>query len=372
LPAFSAHRGLYAVILRDKAYGLSSATSANWKWWRDCGLSVAVQAAQYNAASLWGRYLVEAGFYHDDADVDRLGPYHFATAPSAAYYAYASLVTGHDTYCPVPRNMGAGYDRWVDGTEFRYKVNVSDAELSGYDVTVEEGGSWLRVKEVPQPCSTVYIMGRMPREGYFAALSSNYQVEFSRIDEGWVVPSVAQAWGAGLALRWLGYDAEMEYRGQRRIANWASNDSSMAARPFNVRGPDRKTVEICAVHPRAKTFSNLPPMCDDSFTWNVEFAIDDSYTVSSTTGIRVGTRGSFLVPNEKDAQIIVPDVQSVMYTPITLRVSTRANVQQAGFRVLGLDTSHNPPDPLRPSAGLEQAQEQEGDDEPGGTSGGNA
>nr|UHS72494.1 MAG: putative gag protein [Totiviridae sp.] len=349
LPAFRAHRGLYAFFLRDKPYGLSSATSASWKWWREAGLSAAVQGAQYNAVSLWGRYLVEAGFYHDDAEVHRLGSYEFATSPSAAYFAYGSLITGHDTYCPVPRNVGAGYERWVDGTEISFRVNVADAEMTGYDVYTSADASYLRVTQVPQPCSSVHVMGRMPAEGYFSTLSSDYRLHFERVSDGWELRNVAQAWGAGMALRWLGFDAEMEYRGVRRRANWAPNESSMAARPFSVSGPDRRSVTLTGVYPRARTFANLPPMNDDTFDWDVSFTIDDTYTVSSTTGLRIGTHGSFRPPGDKDMAIIIPDVQSVMYAPVTLRVLSRANVQQAGFRVLVPSTSHNPPDQARPS-----------------------
>jgi len=346
LPRFRAHRGLYAVLMRDRPFGLSSSVTTTWKWWRDAGLTIAVQGALFNAASLWGRYFVEGGFYHDDADVHRLGSFEFATSPSAAHYAYAALVTGHDTYCPVPRNLGMGYARWLDGTEFTYRIDVADAELTGYNIRPGVDGTYLVVSVLPQPCSTLHVMGRMPHEGYFSCLSSEFKVEFKRLRNGWVLPNIAQAWGFGLASRWLGYDAEMSYEGQSRIANWASNDSSMAARPFHVQGPDIQTVRLNQVIPRQKTFALLPSMAADHNTWDVSYTVDDVYTLKSVSGMRIGTAGTFRIPDGKETTIIVPDVQSVAYTPVTLRVSTRANVQLAGFQVLRPDTSHHPPDPI--------------------------
>lgn len=359
LPEFRAHRGLYAFMMRDKPFGLSSAVTSTWKLWRDMGLSVAVQGGLFNAVSLWGRYFVEAGYYHDDAEVDRLGSYEFGTAPSAAYYCYAALVTGHDTYCPLPRNIGMGYDPWLEDGHVEFAVDVLDADLAGYDVITRGRDSILRITQVPQPCSTTHVMGRMPEEGYFSTLSTSFTVELARLEQGWEVKNVSQAWGVGLATRWLGYDTEMEYRGVTRIANWASNDTSMAARPFHVKGPDRRSVTINAITPRARVFANLPNLCDDITKWRVTYEVDDTYTVISRSKDRIATRGTFYPQAAKDTNVFVIDYQNLMYTPVTLRVSSRANVRQAGFHVLVPDTSHVPQDPVRPStdAGAEPDSE---------------
>jgi hypothetical protein len=364
LPRFRAHRGLYSIFIRDAPYGLSSSVSSTWKLWRDVKFNIAVQHAMLNAVSLWGRYFAEAGYYHGDAEVDRLGAYDFGTAPSAAYYCYASLVTGHDTYCPVPRNLGLAYAPWPEDEPFDIPVEVIEEGVSGYDIKTGPDGRSLVVSEVPQPCSTVHVMGRMPRDGYFSSLSSEFDVTMSRVDDGFVVDNMSQAWGVGLATRWLGYDTEMEYRGKTRIANWASNDTSMAARPFHVKGPDRRTVTIKAITPRLRTFANLPSMADDVARWHVNYNVDDTYTVTSLTAERISTRGQFLPPKEKDPNVLIVDTQTVMYTPVTLRVASRANVQMTGFSVLPPQTSHRPPEPVRPY--LESGIPDEGqEEEPG-------
>lgn len=292
---------------------------------------------------------MEGGFYNDDADVHRLGSYEFATCPSAAYYSYAALITGHETYCPTPRDCGLYYDRWDSDTGVTFPVSVQDAELCGYDIDYDDQSATLRVKRLPPPCSSIHVLGRMPRDGYFSTLSNKFNVKFSRLADGWAMENVSQAWGMGLALRWLGYDAEMSYRGQRRIANWASNDSSMATRPFDTSGPDRVTVELVAVHPRQNVFAVLPSMAADINNWTVEFAIDDTYSFNSTSGLRVPTTGTFLPPGRGPAQILLPDEKNTMYVPIVIRAAARADVQTAGFQILTQETPHYPAQPINPS-----------------------
>ena len=367
LPAFRAHRGLYAMLTNDKAYGISASVTATWKLWKDLGFTIAVQGGLYNAVSLWGRYFVEAGFYHDDAEVGRLGSYEFGEAPSAAYYCYASLVTGHDTYVPVPRNLGLMYDPWLSDGEIEIDVTVADARLTGYDIKREGNSTRLIISQVPQPCSTVHVIGRMPDSGYFRTLSNRFSVDLWRMEEGFEVANVSDAWGVGLAARWLGYDVEMEYRGVSRIANWASNDSSMAARPFHVRGPDRRSVTIKCITPRQRVFGIQPPLTEDKSTWHVQYEIDDSYVIQSRTGTRMGTRGCVMPPAASDPSVAIVDLQATMYTPITLRITNRANVKSVGFQVLPPQTSHVPPRPANPILQSEDVTEDDVMDEGGGT-----
>jgi hypothetical protein len=358
LPAFDALRGSYRVFLNDKAFGLSAAVTQTWRWWQSTGLATIVPSALYNAVSLWGRYLVEGGFYLDTADVATLGKYKFGEAPSAAYYAYASLITGGEVYCAVPLDYGLQYDAWDEDSDYIIDMTVTDLELTGYDVVVEEGTSRLKVTRVPPPCSPATVLGRMPEDGAFTALSNRFVVNFDMFGDGWVVKNVDKAWCFGMAARWLGYDVEMSYNGLRRRANWASNASSTAARPFFVEGPDRVNVLIHEVTPRRKKWAQLPAMGGDTNTWTVTVGVSDAVTVTSLKGPRIGTRGTFVPVAARDAEAFIPADEDIKFAPVILKAYARATVDRAGFQLISQVTSHHPPDPIPPGAGVEQEPEQ--------------
>jgi hypothetical protein len=285
--------------------------------------------------------------------VSTLGRYKFGDAPSAAYYAYASLITGGDVYCAVPLNYGLQYDAWDEDSDYMIDMTVSDLELTGYDVIVDGATSKLKVTRVPPPCSPATVLGRMPQEGAFTALSDRFVVDFDMFDDGWVVKNVDKAWCFGMAARWLGYDVEMSYRGIRRRANWASNASSTAARPFFVEGPDRVNVLIHEVTPRKRKWAQLPAMGGDTNSWTVSVAISDEVTVTSLKGPRIGTRGTFVPVAASAALIHVPADEDLHFAPVVLRAYSRASVDKAGFHIVSQVTSHHPPDPIPHGAGLE-------------------
>jgi hypothetical protein len=353
LPAFDALRGSYRVFLNDKAFGVSAAVTQTWKWWQSTGIATAVPAAMYNAVSLWGRYLVEASFYTEDADVAQLGNFKFGDAPSAAYYAYASLITGGDVYCAVPLNFGLQYDAWDEDNDYMIEMEATDLELTGYDVHIDGGTSKLKVSKVPPPCSPVTVLGRMPTDGAFTALSNHFTVDFDMVSQGWVVKNVDKAWCFGMAARWLGYDVEMTYDGKRRRANWASNASSTAARPFHVEGPDRTNVVINSITPRAKKWGQLPATGGDRNTWEVTVNVSDAVTVTALRGPRISTRGTFITKAASTTALFVPPDEGVQFVPVVMRAYSRAVVDQAGFAIVSQVTSHHPPDPIPLGPALE-------------------
>lgn len=370
LPGFRAWRGTYRVILADKPYGLSSAVTTTWKWWRDAGLATAVPAAQYNAASLWGRYFVEGKYYHDDADVSHVGSLAFAENPGAAYYAYAALVTGGDAYCAVPPGFGMSYGDWEEGDALRLAVAVSESAAAGYDLEEDDEGRWLVIKQVPPPCSLIHVIGRMPDKGIFSCLSTHYEVRFDRVHNGWVFPDLRNAWGFGMATRWLGHDCEMTYGGRTKIANWASNESSIAVRPFHVDGPDRETVRLESVCPRGRVFDLLPGMGADRNKWTIDVAVSEMQMLTATDFARHPTQGVFMPPQGRDVNILIPPAESLSYAPVTIRMAERGQFEQAGFQIVGTITQHHPPDGVdaaQAAAGALALEDQQEGGDPGGS-----
>jgi hypothetical protein len=343
LPGFDSMRGVYPVLLMEDAYGISASVTHTWKWWRSAGLTTAVTAAPYNALSLWGRYLVEAGFYHRDADVYRLGSFEFASAPATAYYAYASLLTGGDVYCAVPPRYGLTYAPWDEDHDYQIPVTVKDLAMTGYNITTVAGSSMLRLQHVPPPCSATFVLGRMPTGGAFSALSSAFDITIQRADDAWVVPSVDKAWCFGMATRWLGYNTVMRYGGVERLANWASNASSVAVRPFHVAGPDIKTVEIISVFERQRVWSIMPSMGNDTTTWHVDVDVTDTYSLQGINTRLMGVTGTFATKKGADASIVVPSLEATTFTPIILRSHRPQDPLEAGFQVVFGHTEHHPP-----------------------------
>lgn len=359
LPRFSAWRGTYRIILGEKPYGISSAVTTSWKWWREAGLATAVPASQYNAASLWGRYFVEAKYYHSDADITRLGSLDFAENPGAAYYAYAALVTGGEAYCAIPPGLGMTYGDWSEGDALRLSVSVTEAAASGYDLEEDDDGTWLVIKNIPPPCSLIHVLGKMPAEGIFSCLASRFEVKFDRIGDGWVFPDLKNAWGFGMATRWLGYDCEMSFEGRTKTANWASNESSIAVRPFHIDGPDRQSVKLNSVTPRGRVFDLIPGMGADLNKWTVTVSSSEMMMLTATDFAKHPTRGVFLPPNEKDVNVIIPPAEGLVYAPMTIRMTSRGQFVQAGFQIVTQTTPHHPPDTAAEALLLAGAPSQE-------------
>jgi hypothetical protein len=354
LPRFDAMRGLFSVILLEDGYGISANVTHTWKWWRDAGLSSAATAAPYNAISLWGRYFVEGGFYHKDADVYKLGSFEFAHAPGSAYYAYASLLTGGDVYCAVPPTYGLSYAPWDEDFDYSIPVTVQDLSMTGYDVEVLAGQAHLKIKNIPQPCTATVVLGRCARDGAFSALSEHFTIPIARADDAWVVPNVDKAWGFGMVTRWLGYNTVMRYNGTQRIANWASNASSIAVRPFQVRGRDIKTVEIISVAERQRVFDLLPSMGNVDTEWSVDVDVTDRFSITGMSGHMVAVDGAFHSKLGKDAPIITANVESTMFMPLIIRAVRPNDPVMAGFQVVYEATGPNPPEPVATSRQPEQ------------------
>jgi hypothetical protein len=343
LPRFDAMRGMFSVLMLEEAFGISANVTHSWKWWLNTGLASATTAAPYNAISLWGRYLVEGGFYDKDADVYQIGSFNFAQAPGAAYYAFASLLTGGDVYCAVPPTYGMAYEPWDPDADNRIPVTVHDLAMTGYDIVTSHGTSTLKVKHVPQPCTATTIIGRCARNGSFTALSDRFEIPISRVSDAWVVPNVDKAWCFGMVSRWLGYDTVMRYNGVQRIANWASNASSIAVRPFYVDGRDARTVDIISVTERTHWFDTLPALGNKDTVWTVEIDVTDKFAILSVSGNTIAVDGAFHGKLGKDVQVVVPSIEASMFTPLILRARQPASAYEAGFQIVDQHTTHEPP-----------------------------
>jgi hypothetical protein len=346
LPRFDSFRGIYAFSLSGVPYAIDTAVTETWKWWTEVGLATAIPAAAMNAFSLWGRYLAEGGFYSDDAEIDRLGDLQFAENPAAAYYAYAALVTGENVYCPLPHSLGVSYEAWRISSGINIDATVIDAEATGYDLEYTDDRARLVIKRIPPPCSAVHVLGRMPKDSAFSALSERFRVNLRRIKDGWVLPTVNEAWGFGLASRWAGYDAEMEYRGEVRRANWAPNQSSIAARPFNVDGPDIIQVVLRKVTPREKMFFFLPGMDGDHVEIDVEVAVSQTVVLMAKHRDWSYSAGNFYPPRRREADVRMPPRVEVAFLPTIITASRRADVSMSGFRVVRDTIPHEPADPV--------------------------
>jgi hypothetical protein len=186
----------------------------------------------------------------------------------------------------------------------------------------------------------------MPSDSAFSALSSRFRVNLRRIRDGWVIPSVNEAWGFGLASRWAGYDAEMEYRGEVRRANWAPNQSSIAARPFNVDGPDIIQVVLRKVTPREKMFFFLPGMDGDLATIDVEVAVSQTVVLMASHRDWSYSAGNFYPPRRREGDIRSPPRVEVAFLPTIITATRRADVNMSGFQVVRETIPHQPADPV--------------------------
>jgi len=185
------------------------------------------------------------------------------------------------------------------------------------------------------------VLGRMPKDGAFSALSQEYTVLMQALDEGWVLPSVDKAWGVGLALRWLGYNATMSYKGVERVANWAPNSTSIAARPFTVKGPDRHSVVLTGVTARRNIFTPMPALAADQTIWKVSVMSTDNISISSQHA-RVSMTGVYVRPAPRGDEIIIPPVGAIQAVPIVLEATHRADVHMSGFRIVMDTTTAHP------------------------------
>lgn len=352
LPKFDAFRGFHNNLLGEMPLGLDSSVRETWKWWRDTGLATAIAGSALNALSLWGRYLAEAKFYRDDSNIGQLGDLQFRENPAAAYYCYAALIAGKDVYCPLPGDTGLTFDPWDDDTMFKLPVAVVDAEARGYEIITEtievQTGNqppvqrqFIRVAELPPPCSAVNVIGRMPRSTAFSALSDRFSVQVDRHEEGWTVKNVNDAWAAGMIARWCGFDMGFEYRGRKTATNWAPNNSSIATRPFSVRGPDTLNVLITNIDSRKKTFMPLPPIDGDSNIWEAEIAVGDSVSLWTNDDKPVSVVGT-LTPASAHPRIELPPMSRLGYLPVTVTAINSVDVQQAGFQIAARLTASQP------------------------------
>ncbi|CDF39728.1 unnamed protein product [Chondrus crispus] len=315
LPAFSAFRGHYRTILAGDAYGLSASALLTWRWWRNAGISTAVHGGMYNAASLWGRYFVEAEDFFQDADLEQVRQHRMSDAPAVAYYRYASMITGHKAYCPVPAGFGMRYLDWKVNDALTLPVSLTGDNLLGYDIETSEDGSLLHVRHIPPPASHIHVLARLPRDGAFKSLSDKFSLTITARQEGWTVPSVMEAWGLGMALGWLGYDAEMSYRGETRIGNWVSNQSQIAAKPFSISGPDVEAVKVLSIE-HMRQHSLLPGLNEKVSRWNVEVAVEGF----SIRGLSMGTValiGAFKATKSNRVDVISSEVGDIVYLPVT-------------------------------------------------------
>jgi hypothetical protein len=336
------------MLLQQEPYGISTVMSNTWEYWRNHGLGCAVQGGMFTAISLWGRYLAEGGYYHAQAGVrNRLCDQAISEVPGAAYYAYASLITGKNTYCPVPRSFGVNFSPWDDDLLDQLPVTTLDTEMRGYDLITVADEVLLNVRQVPPPCSAIHVLGKMPSDGAFRSLSDNFQVNLRAAKDGWVIPSMDQAWGFAMATRWFGYNIDMQYRGATKIGNWAPNGSSIAARPFFVDGPDIETVRVSNIVSRPRTFGILPLLAESDVTWTVDVAVGDRVQISRMNGFGIATKGLY-VPNVKDgdAGLQVRRADEIVYMPVTLLATPRSSRDEAGFQVIGPDIPAAPPDPV--------------------------
>jgi hypothetical protein len=350
LPQYSSWRAAYKPLLLDRPFGYDAQVAQTWKWWNQMKLSAVPIGGAFNALSLWGRYFVEAGYYDEAADVGRLGHHYFRENPGAAYYSYAALITGHETMVDVPAMYGLEYGPWDGEEDFKFGVEVLDLQDAGYNLEVSEDKTELVVKELPPPCSAIHILGKMPNEGMYSCLSSSYKVQFQRVSGGWLFPSVNQAWGFGMATRWLGYDVEMTYNGVRRRGNWASNPTGVAARPFAVKGPDLLGVVVNSVAPREKVFRSLPSMGKDYCEWTINVEVSNTATVLSLAGGRVRAEGKVSMgPVTNQPEIYVPSNTETAYSRVRMVARSRARPLEAGFQVLEQTSLIVPSERVEPS-----------------------
>jgi hypothetical protein len=347
LPRFDTSRGAYKFMMLGESFGVTATMTATFEYWRNHGLACAVQGGMFNALSLWGRYLAEGGYFHPDAGVrNRLGENKITEVPGAAYYAYAAIITGNETYCPVPRSIGVRYDTWSEDLLDSIEVTVLDVAARGYDLLTTHDVDSLLVREVPTPCSAVHVLGRLPQEGMFSCLSDRFVIKATSTPDGWVLPNVSSAWGLAMVTRWFGYDTEMTYKGQTKIANWAPNSSSIAARPFFTKGSDIQTVFVNGIAPRKKVYRQLPYMGAGESSWQIDVAVADCFTVVSHSGKRLATMGAFAPRYGKDeGKFLVNMAVDMSYAEITISVDNRSSTVEAGFRLVMPDQVGIPPDP---------------------------
>lgn len=195
----------------------------------------------------------------------------------------------------------------------------------------------------------INVLGRMPRDSAFSALSDRYQVHAQRLRTGWAIPNVNEAWGLGMAARWCGFDVEMEYRGITRTGNWAPNRSSISTRPFTVDGPDILPVVLTGIGARTYQFMPLPPLDAEVNVWDVEVAVSDSISVVRHNGKPLMNRGTFIKAFNRKDGITLPPVESLAFMPVVTVATRRLDVHQAGFQVVSQTTSHEPPGAMIPS-----------------------
>jgi hypothetical protein len=250
----------------------------------------------------------------------------------------------------VPAGYGLEYGAWDGEEDFRFGVEVLDLQDSGYNLEVSEDKTELVVKELPPPCSAIHILGRMPSEGMYSVLSSSYKLHFERVSDGWIFPSVNQAWGFGMVTRWLGYDVEMTYRGVTRRGNWASNPTGVASRPFAVKGPDRLGVIVNAVAPREKVWRSLPAMGNDVCDWDVSVEVSNTATILSMAGGRVRAEGKVsILPIQDQPKIFVPANTETAYSRVKMVARSRARPVEADFQVVEERTPIVPSEHVEPS-----------------------
>ncbi|UWL52193.1 fusion protein [Exobasidium gracile totivirus 1-2] len=332
LPEFDASRGTLATMLRGKPYGTTNSTIATWKWFVSSGLDTAIVAGLYNAVSLWGRYLIEAGYYDGDSIDKAVGNHSFANSPAAAYYAYASLVTGHQAYTSVPLYYGLEFESWDDELTVKIPVNRMSPDNVGYTIDTEGNMASMNITAVPPPCSPQLVYGMLPTTGRLSPLSSQWSVDIMPSYEGYVVATTVDAWKVAIASRWFGYDMVTDVKGVDHTVNWASNQSQIAQNPIMRRGPDNRTCHIKHFEPRGKVFAQLPLHNSATLTWNVGVERATNIMIvgrHKKTPVRAAGSTPGISGNPTDLAVPSPLVTS--YMPIVLEATQRAEFRELGF-----------------------------------------
>jgi hypothetical protein len=294
-----------------------------------------------------------------------LGELEFSENPALEYYAYIGIITGADVYAPIPVKYGIQYEPWLDGTVDSVFVDLLEDEDSGYDMEDVDGGkARIMVKKMPQPCSAINIIGRMPTGSHFSVLSPQYDIKITRLGDGFKVDSVRDAWGVAMVARWLGYDTELEYRGKTKVMSYAANSDSIAMMPFSVKGPDVLDVVVKSFSNRQKVFTPLPALDGKENIWRVSVSVKATYAIESLSRRnKITMRGTFYRPRKEDkGRINRVLAKYVDYVPITIKVESRGDPKQWGFHMV---TPVPPGDNLRPeppmpkSAAVESIREEE-------------
>jgi hypothetical protein len=105
----------------------------------------------------------------------------------------------------------------------------------------------------------------------------------------------------------------------------------------------------------------MPSLGGDITEWKVSVMSTPNVSLSSPKA-RIAMTGVYVRPQIKDDQIIMPPTGAVQAVPILLEAMQRADVYEAGFRVVTDSIVAHPPEPV--SLAVASGQQTEPPDEP--------